>query len=110
MKPLTSEELKWIGFDFDDTIASNSGLPDFILQEPMAGTKQAIDELVSKGWKIIIYTARPWSQYNVIEHWLNTHQIPFRSIVCGKMLLRWMVDDRNIEFNGDWGQVLTKIK
>lgn len=110
MKPLTNEELKWIGMDFDDTIASNSGLPDFVLQEPVKGAKEALDRLTKDGWKIVVYTARPWSQYNIIEYWLNTYEIPFRSIVCGKMLLKWMVDDKNIEFRGNWYDVITKIK
>lgn len=110
MKPLTADELRWYGIDFDDTVASNSGLPDFVLGEPMAGAKDALEEIKRRGFKVIIYTARPWSQYIVIEDWLNTHQIPFKMIVCGKMLLRGFIDDRNIEFKGDWNAVLDKIK
>lgn len=110
MNPLPSDGLKWIGVDFDDVIASNSGYPDYILGEPMAGAKEALEEIKKRGLRAIIYTARPWSQYIVIEDWLNTRQIPFKLIVCGKMLLRWMIDDRNIEFKGDWNAVLDKVK
>ena len=110
MNPLKNDELKWIGVDLDDTLATNTGFPDFNLKDPLEGSKEAMDELVSQGWKVVIYTARPWSVYNLIEHWLVTHEIPFKHIVCGKMLLRWMVDDRNIEFRGNWKDVLEKIR
>lgn len=110
MKPLTSEELKWVGIDLDKTLAHNSGLPDFVLGEPINGAKEALEKIIEMGFKPIIYTARPYSDYNIIENWLDINKIPFRRIICGKVLLRFMIDDKNIEFNGNWGEVLTKIK
>ena len=110
MNPLKSNDLKWIGIDFDDVIAGNSGYPDYVLGEPLSGSKEALEQIRDNGWKAIIYTARPWSQYIVVEDYLNTHQIPFKAIVCGKVLLRWMIDDKNIEFHGDWKETLSKIK
>src|SRR3990167_4111187 len=109
MKPLTNDELLWVGIDLDQTIAHNSGLPNFELLEPTEGAKEALEKIVERGFKPIIYTARQYSDYNKIEHWLDTHKIPYRRIFCGKVLLRWMIDDRNIPFDGDWAQVLKKI-
>ena len=113
-KPLTSDGLIWVGVDFDDVIASNSGYPDYILSGPMAGAKSALEAISAKGFKIIIYTARPWSQHIVIEDWLNTWMIPFKRIECGKILLRWMIDDRNIPFDPknpieSWKAVLDSV-
>ena len=52
------------------------------------------------GYKIVIFTSRPWDDYSNIENWLNDNHIPFRSIVCGKPIVKYYIDDRNIEFKG----------
>lgn len=102
-------QIKWIGVDLDKTLANNSAYPEYKLLEPITGAKEAMDKLTADGWKIIIYTARAWVDYEIIEDWLNQYQIPFRRIVCGKLFVKYMVDDRNIEFKGDWNEVLKKI-
>lgn len=109
MKLITNDDLKWILVDLDNTIANNSGLPDFKLLGPLGGAKQALDELAKK-FKITIYTARAWSEYNIIEGWLDQHEIPHRRIICGKPLGRFIIDDKNIEFNGNWEETIKKIK
>lgn len=110
MRPLENQELKWICIDFDETIATNSGHPDYFLREPVKGAKQALERLAQEGWKTIIYTARAWVDYQTIEAWLAHYNIPFRRIICGKPLARWIIDDRNIEFDGNWDKVFDKLK
>ena len=102
-------ELYWVGVDLDDTLATNSGTPDFILGEPIEGAKAFMEELIARGYKPIIHTARHWGDYIIIEEWLNKHEIPFKRIICGKPLFYRMVDDKNIEFDGDWSNVLQKL-
>jgi len=102
-------ELRWLGIDLDRTLANNTPYPEFDLLDPIDGAKEALQKLNADGWKIIVYTARPWHDYEKIENWLIKYNIPFRRIVCGKLFVRYMVDDRNIEFNGDWNKVLKKI-
>ena len=109
MSEIKDNELKWLGIDFDQTIASNSGAPDFTPLEPLDGAKEALDLLVSKGWKIVIYTARAWHEYDIIENWLNKYNLPFRRIVCGKLFVKWMIDDRNIEFKGNWPEIIERL-
>jgi hypothetical protein len=92
----------------DGTLAYTTP-PLFDLGEPIPGAVEAMKKLDSDGWKLVIYTARHWSDYINIEDWLTKHGIPFREIICGKPLFRYMIDDKNIEFKGDWGQVLSKI-
>ena len=98
MKPPTSKSLKWLGVDFDETLAHNSGYPDFKLLKPTKGAREAMIKL-SKNWKIIIYTSRPWADYRLIETWLKKYKIPFKDIVCGKLLVAFMIDDKNLPFN-----------
>lgn len=109
-KKLTNNDLIWIGVDFDKTLADNSGYPDYKIKKPMPGAVEAMKKLNKLGWKIIINTARGYENYEMIESWCLKYKIPFRRIICGKPLVRWMIDDRNIEFNGDWDAVLDKIK
>jgi len=106
---LDTDELKWLAVDFDETLAKNSGYPDFTPGEPVEGAVEAMKKLNNLGWKIIIHTARHWSDYSGIENWLNFYKIPFRRIVCGKLMARYYIDDRAIGFRGDWNSVLKGI-
>ena len=108
-KPLVNEEIKWIGIDFDKTIADNSGFPNFIPGEPLSGAVESIQKLNNDGYKITIFTARPWADYSNIESYCKHHNIPARRIICGKPLFKCMIDDINIEFDGDWNKVLEKV-
>jgi 5-methylcytosine-specific restriction endonuclease McrA len=106
---LTNEELRWIGVDWDGTIMETHP-PRFEFVKPLEGAVESLKELHKKGWKITIYTARPWVDYNKIESACIKFEIPFRRIICGKPLFKYMIDDRNIEFNGKWKKTLKKVK
>jgi hydroxymethylpyrimidine pyrophosphatase-like HAD family hydrolase len=107
---IAESELKWICFDLDKTIATNSPYPEYKLLDPIIGAKESLEQLNAQGWKIIIFTSRAWMEYEQIERWLDKYNIPHRRIICGKTFAKYYVDDRNIEFNGDWKPVLRKIK
>lgn len=107
--PITKEQIKGIGVDFDDTIASNTGFPDFIPREPLEGAVETLHKLTNQGYKIWIYTARPWTDYHNIEKYCEEYNIPARRIICGKPLFNCVVDDKNVEFNGNWNEVEYKI-
>lgn len=109
MNPIEKNDLKWIAIDLDQTIADTK-YPKFKLNEPMAGAVKYMNKIVEDGWKPVIYTARGWSQYAEVETWLDTNKIPYKKIICGKPLFRWIIDDKNIEFRGDWGDAYGKIE
>lgn len=101
------KEVKDIGIDFDKTICNTGPWPDYIPGEPIDGVSEALTKLKEK-YNIVIFTARPWSdKYNIMAY-CDYHMIPFNDVVCGKPLLHFMVDDRNIEFDGDWNKALEK--
>lgn len=106
--PITNEQTKWYGVDFDLTICSNNGHPNYEPGEPLPGAVESLNNL-SKIGKIIIFTARPWSDYHNIEKYCEHYNIPVRRIICGKPLFVCMIDDKNIEFNGDWKEVEYKV-
>lgn len=109
IETIAEQKLKWLAIDLDKCLAHNSPYPEYNLLEPIKGAKEAMDGLQADGWKIIIYTSRPWSDYDKIEKWLDKYKIPFRRIVCGKLLAKYFIDDRAIEFKGDWEGVIKKI-
>lgn len=109
MKHLTNEELKWLGIDFDNTIA-HSSYPDFAIGEPLEGAVEALQKLHADGWKIWIHTARPSVDYIKIEEWCERHGIKIKGIVTGKPLFKYYIDDRALAFKGDWKEILDQVK
>lgn len=101
--PITPEELKWYAIDFDNTLAMNTGEPDFAIGKPIHQNLNKLKEVHEAGYKIIIHTARHWEDYRAIEEWLDKHQVPYKAIVCGKILAHRYVDDKNINaFERSW--------
>jgi hypothetical protein len=105
LKPLRSK-LIWVGVDLDGTLAEPLWTPDNPTSEigdPIPESLDKINELVEAGYKIIIHTSRPWTDYQIIEQWLNHYEIPFKEIQCGKPLYAAYIDDRAIHAEaGSW--------
>lgn len=88
-----------MGVDLDGTLAEpvwTPGNPTSSIGDPIKLNLVKLREAVRAGWKVVIYTARPWTDYEAIEAWLLKNEIPFKSIVCGKLLVAALVDDRAI--------------
>jgi hypothetical protein len=96
-QPPPRSHLLWVGVDLDGTIAQPLWTPDNPTSEigdPINENLPKLLELVLNGYKIVIHTSRPWTDYEAIEYWLRYHQIPFNGIQCGKPLFALYVDDR----------------
>jgi hypothetical protein len=90
-------DLKWAAVDLDGTLAESVWTPDNPVSEigPVRpGVKAKVDELVAAGYKIVIHTSRPWTDYENIEKWCIHNEIPFKHIVPGKLLAAVYIDDR----------------
>lgn len=107
---LTQDEIKWILVDFDNTIATNSGYPDYIPNGLVNGTKEALDKINNLGYKVTIFTARPWVDYANIERFCEHYELPVKRIICGKPLARCLIDDLNVAFDGDWDKAIDNMK
>jgi phosphoglycolate phosphatase-like HAD superfamily hydrolase len=83
---LTSKEAKWVLVDFDDTIhpQDKKDKKHRIKNPPMKGAKETLEKIKQLGYKIVIYTARPWSEYKPIEEYLLYYKIPFDRIFVEK--------------------------
>lgn len=91
-------KLKWIGVDLDGTLAEpwTSEVVANKIGDPIWTNVEKLKAVVALGYKPIIHTSRPWSDYENIRHWLEHYGIPFREIQCGKPLYAAYIDDRAI--------------
>ena len=88
------DKLYWLAVDLDGTLAEPIW-PQVGIGAPIPAGINYCREMNDKGMKIVIHTSRSWEDYEGIERWLNDHEVPFKAIVCGKLLALRYVDDRN---------------
>jgi hydroxymethylpyrimidine pyrophosphatase-like HAD family hydrolase len=107
---LTKKETKWVLVDFDGTIHpyDKKDKKYSIKNPPMKGAKETLEKIEKLGYKICIYTARPWSDYKPIEGYLLHYQIPFSRIFCGKVFGVLLIDDKAFRLT-DWTKDKKKI-
>ncbi|WP_158881899.1 hypothetical protein [Amycolatopsis anabasis] len=102
--PEPRKNLLWLAVDLDGTLAEPLWTPDNPTSEignPIWRNVHKLDEAVIDGWKIVIHTSRPWTDYEAIEAWLNYWGITFHKIVCGKLLAAAYIDDRSVHAEDD---------
>ena len=114
-----SENSRTICIDFDGVIAKYDvwkGSGKF--GEPIEGVQATMERLKEEGWTIIIHTTR--GETALIERYLEKHNIPYHHINynpsnfflnCSdqKPLADVYLDDRAIQFNGDWKEAYEQI-
>ncbi len=100
-----------IAIDFDGTICKDKKFPD--IGEPEQGVKEALSKIKDLGYDILIYTCRSkdTEELEVVREWLDKYEIPYDSIFEGeKPFAKFYIDDRAIEFKGNWAEVLEEIE
>ena len=95
--------------DLDGTICSEEKQFSRSLAKLKEGAKESLEQLRDKGYKIIIYSARTWAEYEMTENWLKQHKIPYDQIILGKPQGDYWIDDRAIRFRS-WDKVINEIK
>lgn len=91
------KDLLWLAVDLDGTLAEPLWTPENptkAIGDPIRLNVVKLREAVARGYKVVIHTSRPWTDYEAIEAWCELHSIPARSIVCGKLLAALYIDDR----------------
>jgi len=98
---------KWIGVDFDGTLAKSSGRTGAPLGKPVPGMIDRVRGWLDDGRKVRIFTARadsPSERYRITE-WLKDHGLPALPITNRKdsdMVELW--DDRAIRVQHNQGE------
>ena len=95
--------------DLDGTICSEEKQFSRALAKLKNGAIESLEKLREKGYKIIIYSARTWAEYEMTENWLKENKVPYDQIILGKPQGDYWIDDRAIRFRS-WEQVINEIR
>jgi hypothetical protein len=98
--PTHRTDLIWAAVDFDGTLVETRP-PDYALGDPLPGVREKLWQLYLNDYKIAIHSARPWSDYELIESWLNYWMLPWDKIILGKLLAKVYIDDRALNARED---------
>lgn len=110
---------KTVAIDFDATIVPWDDL--FSYPQPLPGAAEAIRSLKAAGYRIVVLTSRlsstwckaedesPLAHRQYIEALLKTWDIPFDEITGDKVPAIAYIDDRAVEFTGDWSAVVRRF-
>lgn len=104
---MTELEARTLCIDLDFTICTHAG--DYAEAEPMPGAVEALAKLRAAGWIVVLHTARHFNHWQATIEWLGEHEIPYDHIVFGKPPARYYIDDRGIQFNGDWLALASRL-
>jgi len=119
--PEQAAERKRVMVDFDGVISNykhgwNNGK---LVDEPNPGTKEALDELHSRGFEVVIFTTRASEKYNTeppssklvagLKLWLAKYNIYYDYITAEKLGAIAYIDDRALTFKNNWTEILSEI-
>ena len=113
---IQSGNINTIAIDFDGVINSfKSGWKGAeFTDEPVNGAFEAINILLSEGYKVVIYSTRAETVEgkNTIYNYLlkNNINISEIEVTDKKPIALVYIDDRAINFSGNWNETLDKIK
>jgi len=105
-----NQQQRVIAIDFDATLTKYSGWKgEDYKGEPLEGAKDFLRELNDLGFRIFIVTSRPLKG---IDNWLKQHDMSkyVDKITNLKVAAYCYVDDRAINFSGDYNKTIEIIK
>lgn len=77
---------------------------------PVEGVESVIHALRTRGYRVIVHTARGQEEREAIADHLAMFGITVDGIVCGKPRALAYIDDRAIRFGGDWERTLEELE
>lgn len=109
---------KDICIDLDGTILKYDGwINESTFGEVLPNAIKVLTELKANGYIVIVYTTR--SNKDLIAQYLNSKDVPYDYInenpnqplnaIGGKPIADIYVDDRGLQFQGNWDETLTQI-
>lgn len=112
-KQIINNTKRTIILDFDGVIHNyNKWISvDVIDGRPVKGAREFINELRKK-YRVVIVSTRCNSDEGqlAIRRWLNTYKIEVDLVTRNKPPAVCIVDDRAIQFNGDFDKILKQIE
>lgn len=101
------QKLKTVCIDFDRTLMDHQNVaPGHKMGYPEPHAVEAVNALWSRGYHIVILTARRPAEHRIVEQWLRHFQIPFNQVTNVKPEALCYIDDRAIRYEDNWLQIL----
>ncbi len=110
--------------DFDQTLREWGGLFEF--KPPYPGASEFLHELKAAGYTLILFTSRlssVWhasegrniaegilAQVTFLQEYCQRYDLPFDSVTAEKVPAIAMIDDKAVEFRGDWSKAKRRFK
>ena len=83
-----------IACDLDGTLCeSMDDWKDYYKAPPIQENIEKLRKLKTEGNWIIIYTGRPWHDEIITEKWLYEHNVPYDSLIMGKLRADLYIDN-----------------
>ena len=93
-------EQRIIAFDFDGTL-TKPGTYETGLIEPNESVIARLKQYYQQYLFIVIFTARPQEDYELVSTWLKTNGVPYDSLVFNKIRYDLLYDDKAIGPNDE---------
>ena len=91
--------------DLDGTICDERKTFERSLAILKPGAREVINHLYDTDWRIIIFTARGWAEYEMTLRWLNDNDVHFDELIMGKPIYDLWIDDKAMSAR-DWEDLL----
>ena len=104
---------KTILLDFDGVLNQFKGWTGvYEHYEPVEGAKKFLEALKAEGYYVIIFTARPSDDLPSVAIWLQEHGMwdYVAKVTNVKIPAKVYIDDRAVRFDGDYMDIMDKIK
>jgi uncharacterized HAD superfamily protein len=88
--------MKTAVIDLDGVICEERPTFERSLAKELPDARLRLELLRLYGYRIIIHTARSWSELAMTEQWLFERSIPYDQLVMGKPVADIVVDDRAV--------------
>ena len=98
--------MRGVCVDFDGVLNNYTYYDENDLCTPRDGAREFLETL-SQRFYVIIFTAR---DNNKVKKWLNDHNMPYHEVTNIKKPAVAYIDDRALQFNGDYKPILDIIE
>lgn len=91
-----------IACDIDGTICSEERYEDRHKAIPIWDMIDRVNQHFADGDRVMLFTARPWNQYDITKEWLDVVGVYYHELIMGKPNYDIFYDDRTVnpcEFN-----------
>lgn len=89
--------MKTAVIDIDGVICEERPTFERSLAAPINCARRDVETLADSGYRIVLHTARSWSEFAQTERWLHDHGIYYDALIMGKPVADIVVDDRSVK-------------